>query len=53
MTIRGLQVKDSVGLLVMPEKKAQTVLKNNLGDLDSRLENAGLHEVRVRLAVDE
>ncbi|MGA1178002.1 MAG: hypothetical protein ACO3UK_03170, partial [Burkholderiaceae bacterium] len=53
VTIRGLQVKDSVGLLVMPEKKAQTVLKNNLGDLDSRLENAGLHEVRVRLAVDE
>ncbi len=53
VTIRGLQVKDSVGLLVMPEKKAQTVLKNNLGDLDSRLEKAGLHEVRVRLAVDD
>ncbi len=53
VTIRGLQVKDSVGLLVMPEKKAQTVLKNNLAELDGRLERAGLNEVRVRLAVDE
>jgi hypothetical protein len=53
VTIRGLQVKDSVGLLVLPEKKAQGVLKNNLAELDSRLEKAGLNEVRVRLAVDE
>jgi len=53
VTIRGLQVKDSVGLLVLPEKKAQGVLKNNLAELDNRLEKAGLNEVRVRLAVDE
>ncbi len=53
VTIRGLQVKDSVGLLVLPEKKAQGVLKNNLTELDGRLEKAGLNEVRVRLAVDE
>jgi hypothetical protein len=47
--IRGMQIADSVSVVVSPEQQAQAVLSQNFQELKDHLVSAQLESVRVRL----
>jgi len=47
--IRGMQIADSVSVVVSPEQQAQAVLSQNFQELKDHLVSAQLESVKIRL----
>ncbi len=53
ITIRGLQIGESVSVSVLPQKQGQSVLARHLGELRQHLSEMALPAVQVRLQTED
>jgi len=49
VVVRGLQIADSVSVVIQPEQRGQTVLARNFDALKEHLVSVSLETVKVRL----